>query len=211
MYTLEDRSDFSPESGIPDYPLSPEIKSDPRTPFQSSGRDFMTPVKSKSEASASFALMSSHQNQQGSASSAWWSPTKASSSEQEDKGKGSPVEGVVQPGALITLPPPREVARPEMQRNCLPAGNLDEEEWVTVYGFYKVVNDISLVSFSLQLNHFAFYNDAILLVTVVELKSLNILLTIIASNHFSAILLKSSRALEETHFKGKQTYEMSNA
>ncbi|KAF2323461.1 hypothetical protein GH714_035574 [Hevea brasiliensis] len=22
-----------------------------------------------------------------------------------------------------------------MQRNCLPAGNLDEEEWVTVYGF----------------------------------------------------------------------------
>ncbi|KAF2301161.1 hypothetical protein GH714_020554 [Hevea brasiliensis] len=135
MYTLEDRSDFSPESGIPDYPLSPEIKSDPRTPFQSSGRDFMTPVKSKSEASASFALMSSHQNQQGSASSAWWSPTKASSSEQEDKGKGSPVEGVVQPGALITLPPPREVARPEMQRNCLPAGNLDEEEWVTVYGF----------------------------------------------------------------------------
>ncbi|OAY36621.1 nuclear pore complex protein NUP35 [Manihot esculenta] len=132
MYTLEDRSDFSPESGIPDYPLSPEVKSDPRSPIQNSGRDFMTPAKSKSEASTSFALMSDHQNQQG---SAWWSSTKVSSSEQEDKGKGSPVEGVVQPGALITLPPLREVARPERQRNCLPAGNLDEEEWVTVYGF----------------------------------------------------------------------------
>ncbi|KDP40878.1 hypothetical protein JCGZ_24877 [Jatropha curcas] len=135
MYTLEDRSDFSPESGIPDYPLSPEMKSDPRTPFQSSGRDLMTPAKSKPEASTSFALMSGHQNQQGSTGSTWWSPTKARSTEQEEKAKGSPVEGVVWPGALITLPPPREVARPEMQRNSFPAGNLDEEEWVTVYGF----------------------------------------------------------------------------
>ncbi|XP_065868845.1 nuclear pore complex protein NUP35 [Euphorbia lathyris] len=134
MFTLEDRSDFSPESGIPDYPLSPEVKSDPRTPVQNSGRDFMTP-KSKSEASTSFALMSGHQNQQGSASSTWWSPAKASSSEQDDRGKGSPVDGVVQPGALITLPPPREVARPDVQRTSLLAGNLDEEEWVTVYGF----------------------------------------------------------------------------
>lgn len=136
MFTLEDRSDFSPESGIPDYPLSPEAKSDPRTPVQGSGRDFMTltPLKSKSEASTSFALMSGLQNQQGSASSTWWSPAKASSSEQEDRGKGSPVEGVVQPGALITLPPPREVARPDVPRTSLPAGNLDEEEWVTVYG-----------------------------------------------------------------------------
>ncbi|KAG7542333.1 High mobility group box domain superfamily [Arabidopsis thaliana x Arabidopsis arenosa] len=55
--------------------------------------------------------------------------------EQDDKGKGSPVEGVVQPGALVTLPPPREVARPEVQRQIIPSGNLDEEEWVTVYGF----------------------------------------------------------------------------
>lgn len=122
MYTLEDRSDFSPESGILDYPVSPEIKSDLRTPVHGSGRDFLTPVKGKSEASTSSASLS------------WWSPAK-SGGDQEEKGKGSPVEGVVQPGALITLPPPREVARPEMQRNCLPAGNLDEEEWVTVYGF----------------------------------------------------------------------------
>uniref|UniRef100_A0A5B6YIH1 Nuclear pore complex protein NUP35 n=1 Tax=Davidia involucrata TaxID=16924 RepID=A0A5B6YIH1_DAVIN len=137
VFTLKDRSDFSPESGIPDYLVSPEIKSDPRTPVHSSGRDFSTP-KSKSEASTSFAVMGGQQqNQQGSVASLnWWSPAKTGgSSEQDEKGKGSPVEGVVQPGALITLPPPREVARPEMQRNSLPVGNLDEEEWVTVYGF----------------------------------------------------------------------------
>ncbi|KAA8540370.1 hypothetical protein F0562_024711 [Nyssa sinensis] len=137
VFTLEDRSDFSPESGIPDYPVSPEMKSEPRTPFQSSGRDFSTP-KGKSEASTSYAVTGGQlQNQQGSvASLTWWSPAKSGgSSEQDEKGKGSPVEGVVHPGALITLPPPREVARPELQRNSLPVGNLDEEEWVTVYGF----------------------------------------------------------------------------
>lgn len=38
--------------------------------------------------------------------------------------------------ALITLPPPREVARPEMPRDSAPAaGRVDEEEWVTVFGF----------------------------------------------------------------------------
>lgn len=136
MYTLEDRSDFSPESGISDYPVSPGMKSDLRTPIQSSGRDFSsTPAKGKSEASTSSAVLGGQQNQQVSAGFSWWSPNKASNSDQEEKGRGSPVEGVVQPGALITLPPPREVARPEIQRNTLPAGNLNEEEWVTVYGY----------------------------------------------------------------------------
>lgn len=137
MYTLEDRSDFSPESGIPDYPVSPEMKSDSRTPARSPGQDIYTPVKGKSEASTSYALFGAQQTPQGSGSSSWWSPAK-SNSEQNDKGKGSPVEGVVQPGALITLPPPREVARPEIPRNHFPAGNnLDEEEWVTVYGYFS--------------------------------------------------------------------------
>ncbi|CAO2813365.1 unnamed protein product [Amaranthus hypochondriacus] len=134
VFTLEDRSDYSPESGIMDYPMSPEAKSDPRTPVQNSGREFSTPLNSKSEASTSMGLTASQQNQQGSLSLNWWSPGK-STSDQEEKGKGSPVEGVVQPGALITVPQPREVARPEMQRSSLPAGNLNEEEWVTVYGF----------------------------------------------------------------------------
>ncbi|XP_039053748.1 nuclear pore complex protein NUP35-like [Hibiscus syriacus] len=132
MYTLEDRSDFSPEVGIPDYPMSPKIKSDPRSPVKSSGRDFSTPAKINSGASTSFAVLNGQQN---STSPSWWSPTTRSGSEQDEKGKGSPVEGVVQHGALITLPPPREVARPEIQRNSVPTGNLDEEEWVTVYGF----------------------------------------------------------------------------
>ncbi|KAE8669919.1 Nuclear pore complex protein NUP35 [Hibiscus syriacus] len=135
MYTLEDRLDLSPESGILDYPMSPECKSDQRSPVQSSGHDFLTLAKSKSGASTSFVILNGQQNQLNATSSSWWSHAKMSGSEQDEKGKGSPVEGVVQPGALITLPPPREVARPEIQRNCVPTGNLDEEEWVTVYGF----------------------------------------------------------------------------
>ncbi|XP_022724030.1 nuclear pore complex protein NUP35-like [Durio zibethinus] len=147
MYTMEDRSDLSPESGMLDYPMSPEIKSDPRTPVQSSGHDFSTPAKSKSGASTSFGVLSGQHNQQSPTSLSWWSPTKASGSEQDDKGRGSPVEGVVQPGALITLLPPREVARPETQRNSIPAGNLDEEEWVTVYGFSPADTNLVLREF----------------------------------------------------------------
>ncbi|KAG2728988.1 hypothetical protein I3843_01G224600 [Carya illinoinensis] len=146
VYTLEDRSDFSPESGILDYPMSPEVKSDPRTPLQSSVQNFQTLGKNKSETSTSHALMGPQQNQQGSAGFSWWSPAK-SGSEQDDKGKGSPVEGVVQPGALITLPPPREVARPEIQRNSVPVGNLNEEEWVTIYGFPPADTNLVLREF----------------------------------------------------------------
>ncbi|CAI9778845.1 unnamed protein product [Fraxinus pennsylvanica] len=63
-------------------------------------------------------------------SSSWWSLVKiASNTEQDDKGKSLPVEGVIQSGALNTLPPPREVARPEMKKSLLHMENLDEEEW----------------------------------------------------------------------------------
>lgn len=140
-FTLEDRSDFSPDSGIADYPVSPESKSDPRTPVHGLGKDVLT-SKGKSEASTSYALMSKQQQQNRQSpggSLSWWSPGKSGGgggSENDDsKGKGSPVEGVVQPGALIMLPPPPEVARPEMRRNSVPVGHRDEEEWVTVYGF----------------------------------------------------------------------------
>lgn len=138
VFTLEDRSDFSPESGIPDYPVSPEVKSDPRTQVQSAGREFSTPV-SKSEASTSYAVTVKQQQSQQSRvlGSSWWSPAKSvGSAERDDKGKGSPVEGVVQPGALITLPPPTEIQRHEMKKNSVPASNLNEKEWVTVYGYY---------------------------------------------------------------------------
>ncbi|XP_028122961.1 nuclear pore complex protein NUP35-like [Camellia sinensis] len=140
VFTLEDRSDFSPESGIPDYPMSSESNLGFRTPVQSSGGQFSTP-RMKAEASTSYAVIGGGQQLQNPQSPvgslSWWSPGK--SGEQDEKGKGSPVEAVVQPGALIILPPPRDVARPEMQRNSLPVGNLDEEEWVTVYGYCIVL------------------------------------------------------------------------
>ncbi|KAL6568186.1 Nucleoporin nup35 [Orobanche hederae] len=147
-FTLEDRYDLSPESGILDYPVSPEVKSDPRTPVQSSGREYSTP-RSKSNLITSYAGTSKQQSQQSPmVSSSWWSPAKSGgSAEQDDKGKGSPVEGVVQPGALVTLPPPREVARPEVKRSLVPVGNLDEEEWVTVYGFSPADTNLVLREF----------------------------------------------------------------
>ncbi|KAK2971143.1 hypothetical protein RJ640_008567 [Escallonia rubra] len=146
VFTLEDRHEFSPEIAPPDYSASPEVKSfsDPRTPVQMSGasRDYSTPKSKLEAASTSYGIMGRQQQQQQQQSSAggfsWWSPGKiggGGSGDVEDKGKGSPVDGVVQAGALVTVPPPREVARPEMQRSSLPAGDLDEEEWVTVYGF----------------------------------------------------------------------------
>ncbi|CAH9066375.1 unnamed protein product [Cuscuta epithymum] len=152
VFTLEDRSDCSPESGIPEYPMSSEGKSDPRTPIQSAGRDFWTPRSKKPDASNGHVLSENREQNQsqnsGIASSSWWSPAKGGHSvEPDDKGKGSPVEGVVQPGALITLPPPREVARPEMKMNSIPFGNLDEEEWVTVYGFSPADTNLVLREF----------------------------------------------------------------
>ncbi|MCL7029042.1 hypothetical protein MKW94_026110 [Papaver nudicaule] len=132
FFTLEDRVDFSPESGISDYPLSSDTKSSDinRTPlrdYYGSGKDSVTPMKSRFEASPSFTAA----QQQTPQSSSWWSPGRSDSERNggmdEDwgglKGKGSPVEGVVKP-----------VARPELPKNSFPVGNLDEEEWVTIYG-----------------------------------------------------------------------------
>ncbi|EPS69650.1 hypothetical protein M569_05113, partial [Genlisea aurea] len=131
VFTLEDKLDVSPE--MRDYSASPEvIKSD----FSSRHRS--TTPKGKSD-SASKPLVG---QQSPLVNSTWWSPSTATppkssgSGEQEDKGKGSPVEGVVQPGALLIVPAPREVARPEVKKSLVPVGgDLDREEWVTVYGF----------------------------------------------------------------------------
>ncbi|CAA0826912.1 Nuclear pore complex protein NUP35 [Striga hermonthica] len=119
---------------LSDYPVSPEF--------------FSTP-KSKSDVSTSFAGKSKQQ-----VTSSWWSPAKSGGSNgggitepEDDKDKGSPVEGVVQPGALIMLPPASEVARPEVKRILVPVGNLDEEEWVTVYGFSPADTNLVLWEF----------------------------------------------------------------
>nr|DAD41003.1 TPA_asm: hypothetical protein HUJ06_015326 [Nelumbo nucifera] len=90
IFTLEDRADFSPISGVTDYSISPETKSEMRT-LRDSHRDSNSPLRSKSEASTSFALVGGQQVQQTPTSSSWLSPTK-SGSEHDKKGKGSPVE-----------------------------------------------------------------------------------------------------------------------
>ncbi|MQM08070.1 hypothetical protein Taro_040920 [Colocasia esculenta] len=138
VFTLDERADFSPENGLAELPLSPDFKSETRTPSPMGVSP--SPLKSRAEVSTSSALFAvesstSQQQQQTPGISSWWSPVKSSFVDHDEKGKGSPVDGVVQPGALIMLPPLREVARPELQKNSLPTGSLDEEEWVTVYGF----------------------------------------------------------------------------
>ncbi|XP_073040132.1 nuclear pore complex protein NUP35-like [Primulina eburnea] len=147
VFTLEDRYDFSPESGILEYAVSPELKSDPRTPPHM-GREFSTP-KNKSDVSTSYAGTSKQSLQQSPVmNSSWWSPPKSGGiAEHEDKGKGSPVEGVIQSGALLVLPPPREVARPELNNSLVSVGNLDEEVWVTVYGFSPADTNLVLREF----------------------------------------------------------------
>ncbi|XP_024971519.1 nuclear pore complex protein NUP35 [Cynara cardunculus var. scolymus] len=162
MFTLEDRSDLSPESGIQDYPIgSPEPHSNPRTPAQTPSKLFSTTPNKSSQpnsnpSTSSYALFGNQQSQgvqSPAGSSSWWSAGPRSEGGGDDKGKGSgsgsPVDGIVhrQPVALITLPPPREVARPEIQRNSLPVGTIDEEEWVTIYGFSPADTNLVLREF----------------------------------------------------------------
>uniref|UniRef100_A0ACD5VGZ0 Uncharacterized protein n=1 Tax=Avena sativa TaxID=4498 RepID=A0ACD5VGZ0_AVESA len=111
----------------------------PYTPPQAAGSPSPPPTRG--------GLFSTSLRSNGSpAPSAWWSASK-----EEKVRDGSPVDGVVHQQqspptasgqqqqlqvALITLPPPREVARPEMPRDSvLTTGRVDEEEWVTVFGF----------------------------------------------------------------------------
>ncbi|KAF5793285.1 putative RNA-recognition motif (RRM) Nup35-type domain, nucleoporin, NUP53 [Helianthus annuus] len=166
MFTLEDRSDFSPESGIQDYPLGSPVdhnNSNPRTPAKtpssklfstSPGNNNKSPHSNSNPSSSSYVGFGNQQLQSVQSpvvSSSWWSAGGC-----EDKGKGlnsggsgSPVDGVVQrqQGGLLTLPPPREVARPDVKRNSVPVGVVDEEEWVTVYGFSPADTNLVLREF----------------------------------------------------------------
>ncbi|KAL5226300.1 hypothetical protein ABZP36_014565 [Zizania latifolia] len=124
---LDDLSHHSPS---PNTPTPPQAAMSPSPPPHRGGL-FSSPLRSNGSP----------------APAAWWSPSR-----EEKARDGSPVDGVVQQKqspatasgqqsqqqkvALITLPPPREVARPEMPRDSTPAaGRVDEEEWVTVFGF----------------------------------------------------------------------------
>lgn len=141
VFTLEDRIDFSPEHPLHELPpASPESAPEPKTPTPV--RNYLsTPSLIRTRAGARAAEGSANGGIEKSTpgSGGWWAPHPGS----EEKGKGSPVDGVVKSsgagtGQLVMLPLPREVARPEMKQSQLvPAkdGMLDEEEWVVVYGY----------------------------------------------------------------------------
>ncbi|KAJ6838589.1 putative nuclear pore complex protein NUP35 [Iris pallida] len=137
-FTLDDRLDFSPEPDL----LLPH----PSTPEPASAS---APTPKRNHPSTPSPARAAERSP---GSGSWWSPMRVGSEDMAVAGRsGSPVEGVVQqkqPGELLMLPPPREVARPEMRSNLpmVPAaggGGMDEEEWVTVYGFFP--GDTNLV------------------------------------------------------------------
>ncbi|KAG0498168.1 hypothetical protein HPP92_002859 [Vanilla planifolia] len=140
VFTLEDRVDFSPEPSVGELPISPELGSGSLTPKPS--RAYLSsasPRKTKGEASGSGLANGGSQvrkqQQQQSPGARAGGRRRGLRKSRRREGWGVSVDGIVQPGALITLPPAREVVRPEMQKNSLLTGALDEEEWVTVYGF----------------------------------------------------------------------------
>ncbi|KAK3159816.1 hypothetical protein QOZ80_1BG0051410 [Eleusine coracana subsp. coracana] len=131
LRSLDDLSHLSPS---PQLATPPQAAMSPSPPPPRGGL-FASPMRSNGSP----------------APSAWWSPSR-----EEKPKEGSPMDGIIhhqqqqspttpsgqqsqqqqQQVALITLPPPREVARPEMPRDSVPtAGRVDEEEWVTVFGF----------------------------------------------------------------------------
>ncbi|RZS00233.1 hypothetical protein BHM03_00029906, partial [Ensete ventricosum] len=57
--------------------------------------------------------------------------------EERETGRGSPIDGLVDPGAVITPPPPRprEIVRPRSQGCSMQNRGLGADEWVTVYGY----------------------------------------------------------------------------
>lgn len=137
VFTLDERADFSPEAGVGDFPSSPRFMSEMRTPSPLASSP--SPLTSRSEESTSGVAftgrsqMVEHRQQQTPGISTWWSPAKSSDDRYYEKGKGSPVDGVVHSGPLISFPPPGEAVKPELQRNAMPIENISEA-WVTVYG-----------------------------------------------------------------------------
>ncbi|CAL9755302.1 unnamed protein product [Musa acuminata subsp. burmannicoides] len=58
--------------------------------------------------------------------------------EERETGRGSPIDGLIEPGALITPPPPprpREIVKPGSQGCSMQNGGLGADGWVTVYGY----------------------------------------------------------------------------
>ncbi|XP_038987616.1 nuclear pore complex protein NUP35-like [Phoenix dactylifera] len=147
VFTLDDRADFLPEPALAELP--------PPSPASRSGTRSRTPPPLARGGSGSFSRSPSLSSPSGlriraevndsegkqaalqsPEISSWTHGLRVGGGGQGETGTGSPVTGVVEPGALLMLPPPREVARPEVQKSSsVPNGGLNEEEWVTVFGF----------------------------------------------------------------------------
>lgn len=57
--------------------------------------------------------------------------------EERETGRGSPIDGLIEPGALITPPPPRprEIVKPGSHGCSMQNRGLGSDEWITVYGY----------------------------------------------------------------------------
>uniref|UniRef100_A0A0C9RHW7 TSA: Wollemia nobilis Ref_Wollemi_Transcript_19516_1598 transcribed RNA sequence n=1 Tax=Wollemia nobilis TaxID=56998 RepID=A0A0C9RHW7_9CONI len=71
----------------------------------------------------------------GAITSNWWPLMKAGEKGERVVDVSGMVQQPQQSGGLLTLPPPREIVRPDIQKGGLGERLADEEEWVTVFGF----------------------------------------------------------------------------
>nr|XP_019706844.1 nuclear pore complex protein NUP35 [Elaeis guineensis] len=139
VFTLDDRADFSPEPALASIPVRHEEPDPTPLPRGGSGSfsrspslSFPSGLRIRAEVNDSEGKKAAPQSPE---SSSWIYGPRVGGGEQGETGTRSPVTGVVEPGALLMLLPPREVARPEVQKSSgVPNGGLNEE-WVTVFGF----------------------------------------------------------------------------
>ncbi|WOK91441.1 nuclear pore complex protein [Canna indica] len=144
VFTLDDRPDFSPEPGLGELPLPSPVS---RTPTRPDRRGSLSPSLSLSSPSYSSRTRA---EANGSSSPSWRgkSPdgsigmtSKNVGGGEREADRGSLVDRMVEPGALVSLPPPaaREIATPEPQGK----DEFDMAKWVTVFGFFP--GDTNLV------------------------------------------------------------------
>lgn len=168
VFTLNDRPpDFSPDSPSEHTPLR-MVDNSPCDTLSGPLSSFALKSRTDEAAITHYSTNPSYPQQHSPSSLQWWTPVKAGSpsiksnitsstpttttgatigvNSQSRKGSASPVFDAVihQPGALITVPQPREVARPDTQKSSLPNAHLGEETWVTLYGYASSSFSISL-------------------------------------------------------------------
>ncbi|CAL9152084.1 unnamed protein product [Musa hybrid cultivar] len=115
VFTLDDRIRFF---GLGDLPSPPSDRT-----------GSLSPAASSSSSSSSFVRRTR----------AEMSGSRAAEvdGEERETGRGSPIDRLIEPGALITPPPPRprEIVKPGSQGCSMQNGGLGADGWVTVYGF----------------------------------------------------------------------------